>query len=146
MTASPWWVMPVLLALALPACSATHHGAGREAPGAPVGVPTAPAATPTPAASPAAQMPGAAAGEASLVTRGEAGWRAYQCYECHGAHGEGTDDAPDLTGTRLNAEEIARFLQKPSNHARSTGMPSVSADSPDLQPLVAFVLSLKRPR
>jgi len=53
-----------------------------------------------------------------------------------------TDYAPDLIGTRLNADEIAAFLLKPSAHARSVGMPNISPGSPDLQPLVAFVLSL----
>ena len=90
------------------------------------------AAPPTPAAD-------------SPIAQGQIFFKTYKCYECHGAHGEGTDDAPDLIGTHLNADEIARFLQKPSAHARSVGMPSLAADSPDLQPLVAFVLSLKRP-
>lgn len=84
------------------------------------------------------------AAEEPLLAQGRARFTAYKCNECHGNHGEGTDDAPELVGTRLNAEEIARFLQKPSSHARSVGMPSIPADSPDLQPLVAFVLSLKR--
>lgn len=96
-------------------------------------VPEAPAPPP---AAPAAE---------SLVVQGQARFKAHKCHECHGTHGEGTDDAPDLVGTRLNADEIARFLQRPSSHARSVGMPSIPADSPDLQPLVAFVLSLKRP-
>jgi cytochrome c len=93
---------------------------------------------PAPAAPPATPAPDA------LVAQGQARWVAYKCYECHGAHGEGTDDAPDLTGTRLDADAIALFLQKPSAHARSIGMPSIPSDSPDLRPLVAFVLSLKR--
>ena len=80
-----------------------------------------------------------------LIALGQTRFMAYKCHECHGPHGEGTDDAPDLTGTRLDAAAIALFLQKPSAHARSVGMPSIPADSPDLQPLVAFVLSLKRP-
>jgi len=105
----------------------------------------APAATPPAAASPAAPSASPGAGETSLVAQGEARFKAYKCHECHGAHGEGTDDAPDLVGSRLNAAEIALFLQKPSAHARSVGMPSIPPDSPDLQPLTAFVLSLKRP-
>jgi mono/diheme cytochrome c family protein len=91
----------------------------------------------------AAAPPAAPAGE-SLVAQGRARFIAYKCHECHGVHGEGTDDAPDLTGTLLNADQIALFLQKPSVHARSVGMPSIPSDSPDLQPLVAFVFSLKR--
>lgn len=79
-----------------------------------------------------------------LIAQGQARFFANKCQECHGPNGEGTDDAPDLTGTRLDGAEIALFLQKPSAHARSVGMPTISADSPDLQPLVAFVLSLKR--
>jgi mono/diheme cytochrome c family protein len=81
-----------------------------------------------------------------LIAEGQARFMAYKCHECHGAHGEGTDDAPDLTGTHLDADGIALFLQKPSAHARSIGMPSIPADSPDLQPLAAFVLSLKPSR
>jgi len=81
----------------------------------------------------------------SLIAQGHARYRAYKCQECHGPNGEGTEDAPDLTGTRLDADAIALFLQKPSAHARSIGMPTIPAGSPDIQPLVAFVLSLKRP-
>jgi len=93
--------------------------------------PPRPAPAPTPAPDP-------------LIALGKSRFAAYKCHECHGPHGEGTDDAPNLTGTRLDAAAIALFLQKPSAHARSIGMPSIPADSPDLQPLVAFVLSLKR--
>jgi mono/diheme cytochrome c family protein len=93
---------------------------------------------------PDSQLPAPRAGENPLVAQGQSLFKTYKCHECHGPHGEGTEDAPDLIGTRLNAAEIAAFLQKPSAHARSVGMPNVSADSPDLQPLVAFVLSLKR--
>jgi mono/diheme cytochrome c family protein len=96
-------------------------------------------------AAPVSPPPTPPAGENSLVAQGQSLFKTYKCHECHGPHGEGTDDAPDLIGTRLNAAEIAAFIQKPSAHARSVGMPNVSADSPDLQPLVAFVLSLKRP-
>ena len=133
-----WCVAATLVAAVLAAACATHHAAAPPA-----------AAAPSPATAPAPsdpQSPGKGASEASLVAQGEGRFRAYKCYECHGARGEGSDDAPDLTGTRLNAEEIARFLQNPSVHARGEGMPSIPADSPDLQPLVAFVLSLKRTR
>jgi len=101
-----------------------------------------PAATDEPV--PAPPPPASHAAEDSPVVRGAALFKTYKCFECHGSRGEGTDDAPDLIGTRLDAEAIALFLQKPSSHARSVGMPNLPADSPDLQPLVAFVLSLKR--
>ena len=78
-----------------------------------------------------------------LVATGKARFNAYKCYDCHGANGEGTDDAPNLTGTHLDAAGIAKFLQKPSADAQAKGMPDVPASSPDLQPLVAYVLSLK---
>jgi cytochrome c553 len=80
----------------------------------------------------------------SLVARGKARFTAYGCVECHGANGEGTDDAPDLTITKKNAEQIAAFLEKPDSDARVKGMPNIPAESADLQPLVAYVLSLKR--
>jgi cytochrome c553 len=80
----------------------------------------------------------------SLVAQGKARFNAYKCYECHGANGEGTDDAPDLVGTHLTAEQIAKFLNKPSADATNKGMPDIPANSPDLQPLVAYVVSLKR--
>ncbi len=95
---------------------------------------------------PAPQPPPATPTPDPLVARGQSRFIAYKCHECHGPHGEGTDDAPDLTGTHLDAVEIAQFLEKPSAHARSVGMPSIPADSPDIQLLVAFVLSLKRGR
>lgn len=96
-------------------------------------------------AAPDSPPPAPPAGENSLVAQGQALFKIYKCHECHGPLGEGTDDAPDLIGTRLDAAGIAAFIQKPSAHARSVGMPNLPADSPDLQPLVAFVLSLKRP-
>jgi cytochrome c553 len=80
---------------------------------------------------------------ASLVERGKARFHAYGCFECHGANGEGTDQAPDLVSTRLTEPEIAAFLQKPSPDARVKGMPAVPASSPDLQALVAYIVSLK---
>jgi cytochrome c553 len=80
---------------------------------------------------------------ASLVEQGKARFRAYACFECHGADGEGTDQAPDLLTTRLTVAEIAAFLQKPSPDARLKGMPTIPASSPDLQALVAYVVSLK---
>jgi cytochrome c553 len=79
----------------------------------------------------------------SLVEQGKARFHAYGCFDCHGANGEGTDQAPDLTTTRLTETEIAAFLQKPSPDARVKGMPSIPAGSPDLPALVAYVVSLK---
>ena len=79
----------------------------------------------------------------SVLEQGKARFHAYGCFECHGANGEGTDQAPDLVNTRLTGEEIAAFLQKPSPDARLKGMPSIPASSPDLQTLVAYVVSLK---
>ena len=70
--------------------------------------------------------------------------KTYKCSDCHGMEGEGTDDGPDLVGTLLSAEEISKFLQKPSADATTRGMPSFAADSPDLKPLVAFVVSIKK--
>jgi len=118
MRKSLWLFCCLAMILFAVACSA-HHDPSPAAP------------PPTPAPDP-------------LLAQGRARWAAYKCYECHGMRGEGTDDAPDLTGTRLDAAAIALFLQKPSAHARSVGMPSIPAGSPDLQPLVAFVVSLKR--
>jgi mono/diheme cytochrome c family protein len=79
-----------------------------------------------------------------LVAQGKALYNTtYQCSGCHGMNGEGTDIAPDLVGTRLSEEEIAKFLEKPSADASAKGMPDIPATSPDLKPLVAYVLSLK---
>lgn len=80
----------------------------------------------------------------SLVPRGRARFNAYRCYDCHGANGEGADEGPDLTTTRLTADQITSFLQKPSADARVKGMPKIPATSPDLPALVAYVLSLKQ--
>jgi mono/diheme cytochrome c family protein len=123
----------------IPPC---HEGTGESDEAALDAIPEQPQNAPAPS-SDAAGAPIPLAAD-SLVAQGQARFTAYKCYECHGAHGEGTDEAPDLTGTRRNAEEIASFLQKPSPDARSAGMPTIPASSPDLQPLVAFVLSLKR--
>ncbi len=101
-------------------------------------------AAPQPAAAAPSDLAAAALGDAALVTRGKERFNAYKCYECHGMNGEGTDDAPDLIHTRLAADGIAKFLQNPSADASAKGMPDIPATSPDLQPLVAYVMSLKR--
>jgi len=99
------------------------------------------------------QAPGASAGPAdhpasggqqsALAAQGKARFQAYKCYDCHGQHGEGTPDAPDLTHSKLTAAQVSKFLQKPSVDADNKGMPDVPTDSPDHQPLVAYVMSLR---
>jgi len=98
-----------------------------------------------PAASPAGAPSAAGGTNDALVAQGKARFKAYMCFDCHGDNGEGTADAPDLIHTRLNADQISKFLQKPSVDATNKGMPDFAADSPDLKPLVAYVLSLKQP-
>jgi cytochrome c553 len=93
----------------------------------------------------AAAAPAAAPANAELVAAGKVKFNSYGCVDCHGANGEGTDQAPDLIGTKLNGTQIATFLNKPSADARAKGMPDIPPTSPDLQPLVAFVLSIKKP-
>jgi len=80
-----------------------------------------------------------------IVAKGKKAFDDYRCFECHGRNGEGTDDAPDLIHSHLTAEEIEKTLEKPSADADAKGMPAIPPDSPDLKPLVAFVLSLRRP-
>ncbi len=79
-----------------------------------------------------------------LIAKGKKAFDDYRCFDCHGIKGEGTDDAPDLTGSHLTADEISKFLQRPSADADAKGMPSVPTSSPDHQPLVAYVLSLRK--
>ena len=81
----------------------------------------------------------------TLVAIGKALCSAYRCFGCHGVNGEGTDNAPDLVGTLLSGDQISAFLQNPSADATTKGMPNFAATSPDLPPLVAYVLSIKRP-
>jgi mono/diheme cytochrome c family protein len=80
-----------------------------------------------------------------LVEKGKKAYEAYTCRECHGRNGEGTDDAPDLTNSHLTDAEVSKFLQRPSADADAKGMPIIPADSPDLAPLVAYVMSLRKP-
>jgi len=89
--------------------------------------------------------PSAAAGGAdpSLIASGKSRFTTYGCIDCHGMNGEGTDQAPDLIGTRLDGPGIAKFLNKPSADAKAKGMPDIPPTSPDLAPVVAYVLSLK---
>src|SRR5690348_8309953 len=87
--------------------------------------------------------PPAAADQKALVAQGKGRFQAYKCYDCHGQNGEGTPDAPDLTHSKLTAEQVSKFLQKPSVDAENKGMPDVPTDSPDHKPLVAFVMSLR---
>jgi len=81
--------------------------------------------------------------DAKLVAQGKSRFAAYKCYDCHGKNGEGTDDAPNLTHSKLTAEEVSKFLQKPSADAQTKGMPDIPLDSPDHKPLVAYVMSLR---
>lgn len=87
---------------------------------------------------------GAAGGsQTAFVAKGRERFQAYKCYDCHGEHGEGTEDAPDLTHSKLTAEQVSKFLVKPSADAQNKGMPDVPKDSPDHDPLVAYVMSLR---
>jgi len=79
----------------------------------------------------------------ALVAQGKARFSAYKCYDCHGEHGEGTADAPDLTHSKLTAEQVSKFLQKPSVDAENKGMPDIPVDSQDHKPIVAYVMSLR---
>jgi hypothetical protein len=99
-------------------------------------------AKPAPAASskPTASPSGA---DQALVAQGKSRYQAYGCKDCHGEHGEGTEDGPDFIGTHMDADQIAAMLKKPTADAVAKGMPNFAADSPDLKPLVAYVLSLK---
>lgn len=81
--------------------------------------------------------------DTSLVAQGKARFQAYKCYDCHGQKGEGTEDAPDLTHSKKTADEVSKFLQKPSVDAQNKGMPDIPLDSPDHKPLVAYVMSLR---
>src|SRR5690348_9385115 len=112
--------------------------AGSQRQGAPASSASKPAAS-------AAKPAGAPAGgqQAALVAKGKERFQAYKCYDCHGQKGEGTQDAPDLTHSKLTAEQVSKFLQKPSVDADNKGMPDVPVDSPDHKPLVAFVMSLR---
>jgi mono/diheme cytochrome c family protein len=96
-----------------------------------------------PAAAASAPAPNANGGGDALVAQGKERFNAYQCVDCHGNNGEGTSDAPDLTHSHLTAEQIAKFLQKPSTDAVNKGMPNIPADSPDSRALVAYVLSIR---
>ena len=88
--------------------------------------------------------PKAAGGsQTALAAKGKERFQAYKCYDCHGEHGEGTPDAPDLTHSKLTAEQVSKFLVKPSADAQNKGMPDVPKDSPDHDPLVAYVMSLR---
>ena len=78
-----------------------------------------------------------------LAAQGKKRFQAYKCYDCHGQNGEGTDDAPDLTHSKLTEEQVSKFLVKPSADAQNKGMPDIPLDSPDHKPLVAYVMSLR---
>lgn len=104
----------------------------------------APSSAPKAATATGAARPPAARGQqGALIAQGKARFKAYQCTDCHGDNGEGTPDAPDLTHARLTAEQVSKFLQKPSVDAINKGMPDIPADNPDHQPLVAYVMSLR---
>jgi len=128
------------------ACATRREPASAAAVPLPASAPQAPEA-PRPAAPPGSSpQAGNSAPAADLVAQGRTRFQAYKCYECHGANGEGTNDGPDLTGTHLSSEQITAFLQHPSPDARSAGMPTIAAGSPDLGALAAYVTSLKGSR
>jgi mono/diheme cytochrome c family protein len=80
-----------------------------------------------------------------LIAKGKKLFDDYRCFDCHGMKGEGADDGPDLTASHLTAAEVSKFLERPSADADARGMPSVPTTSPDHEPLVAFVMSLRKP-
>lgn len=98
----------------------------------------------SPAAGAAPSAAANAGADPALIAAGKVKFNAYGCVDCHGANGEGTDQAPDLIGTRLNGDQIGKFLNKPSADAKAKGMPDIPPTSPDLQPLVAYVVSIKK--
>jgi mono/diheme cytochrome c family protein len=83
--------------------------------------------------------------DAALVAKGKERYKAYKCADCHGENGQGAPDgdAPDLTKSKRTAEQISKFLQKPSGDAAAKGMPDIPVDNPDHAPLVAYVMSLR---
>jgi mono/diheme cytochrome c family protein len=89
--------------------------------------------------------PGARQDDKELIAKGKKLFDDYRCFDCHGIKGEGADDGPDLTASHLTAAEVSKFLQRPSADADARGMPSVPVTSPDHEPLVAFVMSLRKP-
>ena len=90
-----------------------------------------------------AAAPSTNGGGDALVAQGKERFNAYQCVDCHGNDGEGTSDAPDLTHSHLTADQVSKFLQKPSVDALNKGMPDIPADSADLRALVAYVMSIR---
>jgi Tol biopolymer transport system component len=82
----------------------------------------------------------------SLIAQGKARYLFYKCDECHGATGKEGGDGPELAGTLMSAEEISKFLVKPSPDAYMKGMPDIPLTNPDHQALIAYILSLKRPQ
>lgn len=81
----------------------------------------------------------------ALVAKGKERYKAYKCADCHGENGQGgaDGDAPDLTKSKRTAEQISKFLQKPSGDAAAKGMPDIPVDNPDHAPLVAYVMSIR---
>jgi hypothetical protein len=54
-----------------------------------------------------------------LIAQGKSRFQAYKC----GKNGEGTPAAPDLTHSKLTAEQVSKFLQKPRPTHRTRGCP-----------------------
>jgi mono/diheme cytochrome c family protein len=89
-------------------------------------------------------VPEAGQDNKELIAKGKRLFDDYRCFDCHGMKGEGADDGPDLTASRLSAAEVSKFLERPSADADARGMPAVPRTSPDHEPLVAFVMSLRK--
>lgn len=79
-----------------------------------------------------------------LVAQGAQIYQAQSCNACHGEAGVGTAAAPKLSGigSRLNRDQIAALLKRPTPRMVTGGMAPLDLPAPSMQALAAYLASL----
>jgi putative heme-binding domain-containing protein len=84
--------------------------------------------------------------EKALVEKGQKLYTEKKCSICHKIDGVGGKIGPDLSdvGNRRDAEWIKRFLKAPKSVNPETKMPPFKGTDEELEPLVSYLMSLKK--
>jgi putative heme-binding domain-containing protein len=83
--------------------------------------------------------------QAGNKTKGAAVFKAQKCAICHKVGGEGGTMGPELTkvGRTRNKAWLTKYLPNPKFENPKNKMPAVAVKGPDLDHLIAYLVSLK---
>src|SRR5271165_4991347 len=89
-------------------------------------------------------LPGAGIAQTTAADEGRSEF-VQQCAFCHGKDSAGGEDGPDLTRSKLVAEDVKGDKIGPvvRNGRANTGMPRFNVSDPELASLVAFIHTQK---